>query len=121
MSIFSDLFGGAGRQVQPLPYHPTSPEGLAARWVRWVAGVGPLRNPVADGTGEHAAIDQPDDVWFLAGTFGGEVERRCSIPAGGRCSFRRSTCGIATPINHRHTFPAPMATWSSTAYRRSWT
>src|SRR5690349_20598448 len=82
MSIFSDLFGGAGRQVKPLPYHPTSPEGLAARWVRWVAGVGPMNNPVADRTGAHAAIDQPDDVWFLAGTFGGGVERRCTVPAG---------------------------------------
>jgi hypothetical protein len=65
-----------------LPYHPQSPEGLAARWVRWVAGIGPVSSPVADTTGEHAATDQPGDVWFLAGTFGEMVHRRCTTPAG---------------------------------------
>lgn len=26
--------------------------------------------------------NQPDDVWFLAGTFGGQVKRACEIPHG---------------------------------------
>ncbi|NUT34111.1 MAG: hypothetical protein HOV79_13675 [Hamadaea sp.] len=69
------------RVAAELPYPPHSPEGLAARWVRWVAAAGPVRNPVADETGDFAGLGQPDDVWFLAGTFGGDVERRCAIPA----------------------------------------
>ena len=81
MSFFSHLFGGA-RPAQPLPYDPSSPEGLAARWVQWVASFGPMRNPVADRTGADAAVNQPEDVFFLAGTFGDAVERRCTVPAG---------------------------------------
>lgn len=56
------LFGSGGQQAAPLPYDPQSPEGLAARWTRWVAGLGPMHNPVSDRTGADAAIDQPDDV-----------------------------------------------------------
>ena len=72
----------SGSEVPALPYDPRSPEGLAARWVQWVAAAGPLKNPVADETGEHAAGNQPDDVWFLAGSYGERVERRCAVPAG---------------------------------------
>jgi hypothetical protein len=81
VSIFTRVLGGQ-RRAAPLPYAPGSPEGLAARWVRWVAGVGPVRNPVGDTTGAAAGVNQPHDVWFLAGTFGGSVERRCAVPAG---------------------------------------
>lgn len=41
-----------------------------------------MHNPVSDTTGADAGVNQPGDVWFLAGTFGGEVERRCIVPAG---------------------------------------
>lgn len=72
-----------GSGAEPaLPYDPRSPEGLAARWVQWVASAGPLKNPVADETGEHAALNQPDDVWFLAGSYGEQVQRRCVVPVG---------------------------------------
>jgi hypothetical protein len=38
---------------------------------------------VGDVTGEYCDVDQPDDVWFLAGTFGETgVERKCTVPAG---------------------------------------
>jgi len=81
MGIFS-----RGAAVPPppldLPYDPTSLEGLAARWMRWVAGIGPMHNPISDTTGDDAAIDQPGDVWFLAGTFGGAATRRVTVPAG---------------------------------------
>jgi hypothetical protein len=40
------------------------------------------RNPVDDVTGGDCAINQPSDVWFLAGTTGGNAERTCTIPAG---------------------------------------
>jgi hypothetical protein len=88
MPTFSRLFsrsrgdGGDGGDGPELPYPPHSPEGLAARWVRWVAAAVPAHCPVADPTGAEAGANQPDDVWFLAGTFGDTVERRCSVPAG---------------------------------------
>jgi hypothetical protein len=69
-------------QPVALPYDPASPEGLAARWVQWVAAAGPLANPVEDDTGEHATKNQPDDIWFLAGSSGRRVQRRCVVPAG---------------------------------------
>ncbi len=69
-------------EAAALPYDPRSPEGLAARWVRWVGASGPLKNPLEDDTGEYAAVNQPDDVWFLAGSYGKRVERRCVVPTG---------------------------------------
>ncbi|MBM0236216.1 hypothetical protein JNW88_02050 [Micromonospora sp. ATA32] len=39
-------------------------------------------NPIKDGSGRHAGHHQPEDVWFLAGTFGGGVARNCIVPAG---------------------------------------
>jgi len=67
----------------PLPYDARSPEGLAARWVRWVASCSVLRSPVSDETGQYAARNQPDDVWFLAGSYGdGPLTRSCQLPAG---------------------------------------
>ncbi|WP_246095077.1 hypothetical protein [Streptomyces roseicoloratus] len=54
---------------------------LAARWWQWALSAPDDRSPVADRTGEHADWRQPDDVWFLAGTYGGQVVRRCEIPS----------------------------------------
>ena len=51
-------------------------------WWTWAATEPPETNPVGDLTGEHCGRNQLDDVWFLAGTFGGEVTRRCSVPEG---------------------------------------
>ncbi|KFD42748.1 MULTISPECIES: hypothetical protein [Cellulosimicrobium] len=73
---------GSGRGADlPLPFPPTSTEGMAARWVRWAAAAGPWRTPLADPTGEDAARNQPADVWFLAGTTGGEERRHITVPA----------------------------------------
>ena len=82
MSLLQRLFGGQDREAAPLPYAPDSPEGLAARWVRWAASSSRLSNPISDTSGKHAAVHQPDDVWFLAGTFGGTAHRRCAVPSG---------------------------------------
>lgn len=75
------LFRGTP-DLAPLPFATGSPEELAARWVRWVAEAGITRNPIDDDTGELAGDRQPADVWFLAGTYGGAVTRRCPVPAG---------------------------------------
>lgn len=54
---------------------------LAGRWWKWALAAPDSVSPVRDATGEHAAWNQPDDLWFLAGTYGGRVERRCAIPS----------------------------------------
>lgn len=53
------------------------------RWWRWCY-YDPLgTSPVADTTGELCSKGQTDEnVWFLAGTFGGTAIRNCSMPAG---------------------------------------
>ena len=56
---------------------------LPARWWSWAAAAPKDQNPIADATGKFCARNQPDDVFFLAGTFGEEdVFRKCTIPAG---------------------------------------
>lgn len=52
------------------------------RWWAWAAAEAEGRDPVSDGSGEHCARNQPAEVWFLAGTFGGLAERVCTVPAG---------------------------------------
>ncbi|MFE9906791.1 hypothetical protein [Streptomyces clavifer] len=54
---------------------------LAGRWWQWALSAPEEQCPVKDTTGEHAAWGQPDDLWFLAGTYGGRVVRRCAIPS----------------------------------------
>ena len=82
VSILSRLVGGPVGVAPPLPFPPGSAEELPARWVQWVASSAGRRNPVADRKGKHAAGNQPADVWFLAGTFGGRAVRRCEVPVG---------------------------------------
>ncbi len=55
---------------------------LAARWWKWALSAPAERSPVGDTTGEFAGWRQPSDVWFLSGTYGGRVVRRCPIAAG---------------------------------------
>lgn len=79
MPLFSRILGQS--DIATIPYHPNSPKGLAARWVQWGASSNFDSNPIADETGKFADKEQPDDVWFLAGCFGGIVKRTCRIPA----------------------------------------
>ena len=53
---------------------------LSARWWQWVSEIPGYENPLFDTTGEFAAVGQPDDVWFLAGTMGGDpVVRKVTV------------------------------------------
>jgi hypothetical protein len=54
---------------------------LVARWWLWARPIPADRNPVGDPTGAFAGLNQPRDVWFLAGTSGGRAERQCTIPS----------------------------------------
>lgn len=58
----------------------------SARWWQWVHSIPASTNPLLDTTGEHCdegqfAFDN-NEVWFLAGTTGGEADRYCTIPHG---------------------------------------
>ncbi|GIG70816.1 signal protein [Phytomonospora endophytica] len=58
---------------------------LQNEWWDWVVSSPVDRNPVTDTTGAFCGEGQPDDIWFLAGTFGdaaGPVDRACEMPAG---------------------------------------
>lgn len=55
---------------------------LQGRWWSWAATEPSETNPIADQTGELCDLNQPTDVWFLAGTFGGSADRRCLVPQG---------------------------------------
>lgn len=78
------MFGRA--KPLALPYPEASPQGLAARWLRWAASIPAWRTPLGD-RAEHYAANQPDDVFFLAGQFGDAGDdpadfRRVAVPAG---------------------------------------
>jgi hypothetical protein len=53
-----------------------------ARWWQWGLSIPADDNPILDPTGEDCDAGQKGPVWFLAGTFGGPVERTCTVPAG---------------------------------------
>lgn len=53
---------------------------LAADWWTWALETPASINPLLDPTG--CDEDQDGGVWFLAGTFGGDAERTCTVPAG---------------------------------------
>ena len=54
----------------------------SAEWWKWALSFPDGMNPVQDETGKFCDLGQSGRVWFLAGTFGGSVERSCTIPAG---------------------------------------
>lgn len=64
------------------PSGKVDPGEVQSAWWSWAAGSPSGRNPVEDATGAHCAAGQPRGRWFLAGTFGGSVERRCTVPSG---------------------------------------
>jgi hypothetical protein len=55
---------------------------LSARWWQWALSIPANINPELDTTGANCGQGQFDDVWFLAGNFGGTAVRSCTIPAG---------------------------------------
>ena len=59
---------------------PRSDEELAIAWWEWATSEPDATNPVVDDTGEHCALNQPSDVWFLANTLGTDVTRSCTVP-----------------------------------------
>lgn len=55
---------------------------FSARWWQWLLSIPKATNPILDASGANCGVGQVDDVWFLAGTFGGTAIRSCTVPAG---------------------------------------
>jgi hypothetical protein len=55
---------------------------LATRWWQWVLETPASENPLTDTTGQFAAVNQSDRVWFLAGKVGGTTVRTITVPSG---------------------------------------
>jgi hypothetical protein len=75
--------------IESLLFHPNSePYGLTfaewiVRWWKWILSIPKEKNPALDKFGNNVAMRQHDpSVWFLSGTFGGSVVRKCKIPSG---------------------------------------
>ncbi|GLZ29532.1 hypothetical protein Lesp02_17220 [Lentzea sp. NBRC 105346] len=54
---------------------------LQSTWWTWLATQTRESNPVTDTSGRFCSRDQPKDVWLLAGSTGGRVDRQCRVPA----------------------------------------
>ena len=67
-----------------------------AKWWQWALSIPSNVNPAGDNTGEYCGQKQSGPVWFLAGTFGGSAERKCTIPEGKAIFF--------SPINAECSF-----------------
>jgi hypothetical protein len=85
VTFFDTEASNIGQSVYPInskPYGLTYGE-WTAKWWQWVLAIPTKDNPVVDESGEKCAVGQNNpDVWFLAGTGGGEVARTCTIPSG---------------------------------------
>lgn len=60
---------------------------LQSRWWTWALSEPERTNPVADEDGSACGRNQPQDAWFLAGTFGTQANRTCSVPNGVPLAF----------------------------------
>jgi hypothetical protein len=52
----------------------------AEEWIKWSLSIPKSSNPIMDETGKNCAESQSGPVWFLAGTSGTFVKRKCCIP-----------------------------------------
>lgn len=64
-----------------------SSQALQSRWWTWASSEPEGTNPVADEDGSECGRNQPQEVWFLAGTFGTQAKRTCSVPDGVPLAF----------------------------------
>ena len=49
------------------------------KWWQWALSIPSSKNPVMDETGNYSSIDQPENVYFLAGVFAEEENIKCTI------------------------------------------
>ena len=71
------LAASSGNSAGPAPYSR-----LAAQWWQWVLQTPTPQNPIFDPDGRNCQVNQPDNVFFLAGTSLSEpVTRTCQVPS----------------------------------------
>lgn len=93
----------------------TTWETWVERWWQWCYSFRDDSSPVSDSSGEFSKEGQAyESVWFLAGTFGGTVERNCTLPAGTSIFFP-----IVTDIISFHTDPQLKTTSDLDAYSKA--
>jgi hypothetical protein len=78
------------------PYDLTYGE-WTAKWWQWGYSIPNNINPAYDDTGKYCVQKQNGPVWFLAGTYGHAVNRKCDIPFGKAILFPilNSECSFA--------------------------
>ncbi len=78
------LAGNPNPRVLPINSSPYGqPYGVwSGAWWQWDYSIPNPMSPVADPTGEFAALGQSGPLWFLAGTYGTVAERTVTVPAG---------------------------------------
>lgn len=66
-------------EIQNSPIYSTLDDKWTAKWWEWAYSI-PLKiNPAYDNTGKLCSINQTSPVWFLPGTYGHDVVRKCTI------------------------------------------
>ena len=53
-----------------------------AAWWAWGLSIDADQNPITDPDGSFCHVGQSGPVWFLAGNFGGDAVRTCTVPKG---------------------------------------
>lgn len=72
----------ADKVVEPGQKHQgKSYNELAGEWTNWLTAEPIATNPAFDPDGRFCDLNQQGNVWFLASTFGGVVDRTCEVPA----------------------------------------
>ncbi|MEZ4448993.1 MAG: hypothetical protein R3B09_05875 [Nannocystaceae bacterium] len=81
------------KHVSPKPKHLIG-------WTRWALAQSFTDGPINDATGEHCGDEQSGPIWYLAGTFGGPVERECTVPFGKKLVFPLMNGWCVFPVEH---------------------
>ena len=89
--------------LQDNPTKQAAYEELTRRWLQWAVALPHSQSPISDETGERCALGQDDDVWMLAGTFGGPATRSCDVPAHTPLFF---------PLMNRWVIPGKDPSWA---------
>lgn len=94
--LVTGCVGGSSASTAASTVERRSDAELAQAWWTWAASEPDETNPVVDDSGIDCDRNQPSDVWFLAGTFGGRAARTCSVPVGRELFFPvlNSICGV---------------------------
>jgi hypothetical protein len=84
-SVSAPIAEGGSAEPAPSSVAQTA-QSVTERWWNWQGAFAEDVNPVSDSSGVDCGNGQPDDVWFVAGTFGNQpgdvTQRTCTVPAG---------------------------------------